>query len=153
MKNIHIIDEISEGSYPITITLYESGSSKLQLVKAIKEITKYGLKESKDIVDSIPYCPQILKTWKNINQISDIKYMLSNCVDCKYEITDVQSIRNSKLIELGICDKNDIISELVNRDIEKIISEKFNYTAITELLYNRYSEISEDKLKSILNIK
>lgn len=153
MKNIHIIDEISEGSYPITITLYESGSSKLQLVKAIKEITKYGLKESKDIVDSISYCPQILKTWKNINQISDIKYMLSNCVDCKYEITDVQSIRNSKLIELGICDKNDIISELVNRDIEKIISEKFNYTAITELLYNRYSEISEDKLKSILNIK
>jgi len=152
MSNIHIIEGKPEGSYPITLTIYKSGNNKLSLVKCIKSITEYGLKQSKEIVDSVSYTPQVLKFWKNIDQIGDIKYALSNCDECEYIMTDIQSIRNSKLIDLGICDEGDIVSELVSRDIEKILSEKFNYTTISELLYIRYIEIPEAKLKSILNI-
>ena len=37
-----------------TVVLKEAGSSKLAVVKAVKELTGLGLKESKDLVDSAP---------------------------------------------------------------------------------------------------
>ena len=37
-----------------TVVLKEAGASKLAVVKAVKELTGLGLKESKDIVDSVP---------------------------------------------------------------------------------------------------
>jgi large subunit ribosomal protein L7/L12 len=36
------------------VILKEAGASKLQVVKAVKELTGLGLKEAKDIVDSAP---------------------------------------------------------------------------------------------------
>ena len=36
------------------VMLKEAGGSKLQVVKAVKELTGLGLKEAKDIVDSAP---------------------------------------------------------------------------------------------------
>ncbi|MFD2910095.1 50S ribosomal protein L7/L12 [Flavobacterium ardleyense] len=37
-----------------TVMLKEAGSSKLAVVKAVKELTGLGLKEAKDLVDSAP---------------------------------------------------------------------------------------------------
>ena len=37
-----------------TVVLKEAGASKLAVVKAVKELTGLGLKEAKDIVDSVP---------------------------------------------------------------------------------------------------
>ncbi|WP_430615122.1 50S ribosomal protein L7/L12 [Flavobacterium sp. JP2137] len=37
-----------------TVILKEAGASKLAVVKAVKELTGLGLKEAKDIVDSVP---------------------------------------------------------------------------------------------------
>ena len=37
-----------------TVVLKEAGSSKLAVVKAVKELTGLGLKEAKDLVDSAP---------------------------------------------------------------------------------------------------
>jgi large subunit ribosomal protein L7/L12 len=37
-----------------TVVLKEAGPSKLAVVKAVKELTGLGLKESKDLVDSAP---------------------------------------------------------------------------------------------------
>jgi large subunit ribosomal protein L7/L12 len=37
-----------------TVVLKEAGASKLAVVKAVKELTGLGLKESKDLVDSAP---------------------------------------------------------------------------------------------------
>ncbi len=37
-----------------TVVLKESGASKLAVVKAVKELTGLGLKESKDLVDAAP---------------------------------------------------------------------------------------------------
>ena len=36
------------------VILKEAGASKLQVVKTVKELTGLGLKEAKDIVDSVP---------------------------------------------------------------------------------------------------
>lgn len=43
-----------EAQTEFTVVLKEAGSSKLAVVKLVKELTGLGLKESKDVVDSAP---------------------------------------------------------------------------------------------------
>jgi len=45
-------EEVVKDSYDVEIT--EAGSSKIQVIKVVKEITGKGLKEAKDIVDGAP---------------------------------------------------------------------------------------------------
>ena len=44
----------SEEQAEFDVILKEAGATKLQVVKAVKELTGLGLKEAKDIVDSAP---------------------------------------------------------------------------------------------------
>ena len=44
----------AEEQTEFTVVLKEAGSSKLAVVKAVKELTGLGLKEAKDLVDSAP---------------------------------------------------------------------------------------------------
>jgi large subunit ribosomal protein L7/L12 len=37
-----------------TVILLEAGSNKVAVIKAVREITSYGLKEAKDLVDGAP---------------------------------------------------------------------------------------------------
>ena len=46
--------EVGEEKTEFDVILKEAGASKLQVVKAVKELTGLGLKEAKDIVDSAP---------------------------------------------------------------------------------------------------
>ena len=46
--------EAGEEQTEFDVILKEAGGSKLQVVKAVKELTGLGLKEAKDIVDSAP---------------------------------------------------------------------------------------------------
>ncbi len=47
-------DAVVEEQTEFTVVLKESGASKLAVVKAVKELTGLGLKESKDLVDAAP---------------------------------------------------------------------------------------------------
>jgi len=44
----------AEEQTEFTVVLKDAGASKLAVVKAVKELTGLGLKEAKDIVDSVP---------------------------------------------------------------------------------------------------
>jgi len=44
----------AEEQTEFTVVLKEAGASKLAVVKAVKELTGLGLKESKEMVDSVP---------------------------------------------------------------------------------------------------
>ena len=44
----------AEEQTEFTVVLKEAGASKLAVVKAVKELTGLGLKESKDLVDGTP---------------------------------------------------------------------------------------------------
>jgi|TARA_B110000503_G_scaffold137333_1_gene221365 large subunit ribosomal protein L7/L12 len=46
--------DAAEEKTEFTVVLKESGPSKLAVVKAVKELTGLGLKEAKDLVDSVP---------------------------------------------------------------------------------------------------
>ncbi|MBB1138629.1 50S ribosomal protein L7/L12 [Myroides sp. WP-1] len=44
----------AEEQTEFTVVLKDAGASKLAVVKAVKELTGLGLKEAKDMVDSVP---------------------------------------------------------------------------------------------------
>jgi hypothetical protein len=140
------------GSYPVTLTIEKSGKNKIQLVKSIKKFTNLGLREAKDIVDNVTHIPQVIKVWATNQEILELKNELSICEELSYLLTDIQQNRNRKLIELGLGTKEDLVEELVERDIYELISNKFNYEQLRELLSERYDSITEIELKKIMNI-
>jgi hypothetical protein len=140
------------GSYPVTLTIEKSGKNKIQLVKSVKKFTNLGLKEAKDIVDNVTHIPQVIKVWSTNQEILELKNELSICEELSYFLTDIQQNRNRKLIELGLGTKEDLVEELVERDIYQLISNKFNYEQLRGLLSKRYDSITEIELKKIMNI-
>lgn len=44
------VEEQSE----FTVVLKEAGAKKIQVIKAVREVTSLGLKEAKDLVDNVP---------------------------------------------------------------------------------------------------
>lgn len=44
----------TEEKTEFTVVLKEAGANKIQVVKAVKEVTGLGLKEAKDLVDAAP---------------------------------------------------------------------------------------------------
>lgn len=57
------------------IVLKSAGVNKLQVVKLVKDILGYGLKESKDLVDG---APRVIKAGIQKNEAENIKNQLSN---------------------------------------------------------------------------
>jgi len=46
--------EAAEEKTEFTVVLTSAGSSKINVIKAVREVTSLGLKEAKDLVDSAP---------------------------------------------------------------------------------------------------
>lgn len=46
--------EVEEVSSTVTVTLVDCGDKKIQVLKAVREVTGLGLKEAKDLVDAAP---------------------------------------------------------------------------------------------------
>jgi hypothetical protein len=153
-NNIFISEEGKSkiGTYPVTLTIEKSGNCKLQLVKSVKFFTNLGLKDAKNLVDNVTHMPQVIKVWSTREEVLELKRGLSICDGLSYFLTDIQHNRNRKLIELGLGTKEDLVEELVERDIHELISNKFNYEQLREILSKRYDSITETELKKIMNI-
>ncbi len=68
-NNENKVDDANEKSV-FNIILKSSGNSKLSVVKLVKEITGKGLKESKDLVDTLP---STIKESLNKKEAEDLK--------------------------------------------------------------------------------
>ncbi len=143
-----VTDASQQGIVNITFTLYKPGTRKLPLVKAVKFATGLGLKISKDIVDESANYPIMFRQNLTLSQLNEFRDNLTN-TDAEYYIDDLERIRNKKLIGLGICGKSDLIEELSNMDIQKILIGGFSTTKLKEILESIYSNITEEKLKEI----
>ena len=49
-----VVEEPEEEQSEFTLTLTAVGESKINVIKAVREITQLGLKEAKDLVDAAP---------------------------------------------------------------------------------------------------
>jgi hypothetical protein len=152
MDNMHILPQRNEFTYPVTVILHSSGSQKIALVKAIKEFTYYGLFEAKSLTDNINLHQQVIKAYRTKKEIDTFKEKLLNCEGCRFDLVDIEQMRNRKLIELGIGDINDLVEELAEQDTFELLSKKISYHDVKSFLAERYKLISEENLKQILNI-
>jgi len=58
------------------VVLKSVGSSKIAVIKAVKEITGKGLKDSKDLVDAVEKEPQVIKEKVKKEEAEEIKKKL-----------------------------------------------------------------------------
>lgn len=140
-----------------TLTIYNTGSNKLNLVKAIKIFSNLRLKESKNIVDSVTINgKQIINSLCDNNQIKLTKEILNECVGCVWELNDVEKARNDKLTILGLGNREDMINLLVDFDMNRIstnihLTNYKSLESIKEILKDRYVLISDENLKKSIN--
>lgn len=135
-----------------TFILYESGQNKLALVKAIKSFGGLGLKESKDFMDDCKNHPVKFSKLAINEDIIEFKRQLDDLVGVSYEIVNFSKTRDKKLIQLGLCDKSEVIDYLVETTVAELYtSSKIGIDKLKETLAELYSEISEDNLIKIFN--
>ena len=154
---------IGPDSIPIRFVLYSPGSTKLALVKAIKFATGMGLKEAKDFIDETGTGynqtlgmigqPVMFKKYMTSIELDKFRNELSVCRGAEYDIDDREKIRNKKLIDIGIYEKGDLISELTEMSIDNLFMNGFDLQKLKELLNRIYSDLSEEKLKEIYDNK
>jgi ribosomal protein L7/L12 len=142
--------ENQEPTFNVSFVLIDSGSMKLALVKAIKDSTGMGLKESKDFVYDCEYNHIQSRFRKNMTrkELDKFRMSLSN-TNAKYTLDDISSNRNRKLIQVGIYEKSDLIDEISNMDIHKLYESELTIQKIKDLLCDIYSNLEEEKLKEI----
>lgn len=63
----------AEEKTEFNIELKEIGSQKIQVIKAVRDITQKGLKESKDLVDAAANSPQVVKENVKKEEAEEIK--------------------------------------------------------------------------------
>lgn len=141
----------------VKFKLIEPGISKLALVKAIhslRHVTGWGLKESKDFVDSTDpkYSrPGTLELNLTKLEVDEFRRSLESCDRIVFELDDTSKIRNRKLIELGFYEKDELVRELVEDDLFEILRGK-DIEKIRSILTERYSQLSENYIKQKLSI-
>lgn len=118
------------------------------LVKAIKQATGLGLKDSKDIVDYSSESPIMFRKRMSLEDLKSFRELLDQ-TDAEFTLDDISQIRRRKLVDLGLCDKTDLIEEIVNQNIHSIFKEGVSITHLSKLLTDIYSNIDETKLRKI----
>ena len=138
------------GSYPIRFILHNAGNNKLQLLKIVKSVTGWDLREAKEIVidetqkNSIMFRMNMLP-----EQLKDFRDKVTACDGVEFELDGRDRLRNRKLIELGIGDKSDVIEEIVDINIKELFTNGIDTMKIEKLLKRVYSNIDEIKIKEI----
>src|SRR5258708_28089815 len=68
---------VAEVQTEITVILSEVGEKKINVIKAVREVTSLGLKEAQDLVEG---APQTIKEGASKNEAPDIKNAIAEAV-------------------------------------------------------------------------
>lgn len=63
----------AEEKSEFTVVLAKTGDKKIEVIKAIRDITQKGLKESKDMADAADAAPQVIKEGVKKEEAEEIK--------------------------------------------------------------------------------
>ena len=66
----------TEEQSSFTVVLAVPGDKKIEVIKAVKEITQKGLKEAKDLVDASASAPQVIKEAVEKKEADELKAKL-----------------------------------------------------------------------------
>lgn len=73
VEEIKIENVTGDNSY--SVVLADPGSNKVAVIKAIRDVTGLGLKEAKDLIDSLP---SVIQTVSELSDAEDIQKTFSN---------------------------------------------------------------------------
>ncbi len=103
----------------LRIKLLEKCTNKLVFVKLIKDCSELGLKESKDICDSLHNYPDIVQNFEarqdntGVNYVKKFRNEIVNCGG-KFQISGgTEFMRDFKILDLGIGDNEDYANFIV----------------------------------------
>ncbi len=129
----------------IRLKMFNPCSTKLGFVKALKDLTRLGLKESKDIADEM-WEEQLKRgtTMKeiylegsysdNAYKIAEFKKALNSIAPRVFDVNDTEYERNRKLLSLGVAGEDDYADGIAE--------------ILTMLCYNKSVELMEKELKN-----
>ncbi len=144
----------------VDMTLIEKGDGNfLAFVKAIKDCTGLGLRESKNIADQ--FNNKIIKVCKiSVEDAGEFQYRL-NETGWIFKIESIKSKRISKLLELGLGDIDDkveniaeslskeIISRLDNHSNNKYKGPSANYITYNEFFIDLISRLDPEQIEKL----
>lgn len=68
-----VTDAPAEEKTAFNVELKEVGAQKIEVIKAVRDITAKGLKDSKDLVDAVATSPQLIKEGVKKEEAEEIK--------------------------------------------------------------------------------
>ncbi len=148
-----ILKDPRVNTIPVRFVLYNAGQSKLAVLKAIKDVLGTDLKQTKDIVDEVVSNPIMFRKYMTTEEMDIFRNRLSLCSGAVYDFDDREKIRNKKLIQLGICNKSDIVDELSEMSLDSLLMNGFNTDKLKQIFNKIYSELPEEKLRDIYENK
>ncbi|MCH7604535.1 50S ribosomal protein L7/L12 [Patescibacteria group bacterium] len=66
-------EEVVEEKSSYNIILSGVGDQKIEVIKAVRDVTEKGLKEAKDLVDAVASGPQVVKEGANKEETDELK--------------------------------------------------------------------------------
>jgi hypothetical protein len=119
-------------------------TSKLNFVKMVKDLTGYGLKESKDVCDDI-HCASNQREIEVLdveNFIREMKKNFGDYVDVYHPAYD----RDLKILLVGVGDKTDYVDAIIkliemNPDRLNTILKRFEKEDLIEILTEVYDSL------------
>ncbi len=136
--------------FPVKFRLNVPGRSKLNLVKAIKFATGWGLKESKDFVDNSSQSnPGVFTMSMTTEELMQFRNDLSE-TDADYQLDDIQKIRERKIVKLGLGTREDAVNCLIDDNIDDIFSGGVSISKIENILRSIYNMVDDNKILNLL---
>ena len=120
-------------------------TSKLNFVKMVKDLTGYGLKESKDVCDDIHFCASNQREIEVLDVENFIKQMTQNFGDY-IDVYNPFYDRDLKILLVGVGDKTDYVDaiiKLIERNPDKMdkILKRFEKEDLIEILTEVYDSL------------
>lgn len=131
----------TEGKIPATFILYSASPNKLSTVKAFKALSGLGLKDAKDCVDQTNISPIMIRLYLKKEDILKYQTLFKENGD-HFKLSGLDELRNKKLIELGIFNREDLSSEIT----ELIFLDRKNIDVNIDYIL---SYLSEEQLKQV----
>lgn len=120
--------------------------AKLSFVKAIKDLTGFGLKESKDLTDILNDRQRIngkgeitmtINSYNAENKIKEFETQINEFCKGNYIVEGRSALRQRKFLELGIEDKDGYIAYI----LEHMSDEDTRVTILSMLTIEQLKEI------------
>lgn len=135
----------TESKFKVNVTMIQSGTQRLNLVKIIKDCTGMGLKDCISQISNPTF-----EIW--VDDPISFKRRINEETDFEFMVEDKTKQRQKKIISLGLGDKDDkieIISDHLTMRMMNLINSNASFGAPKNSLYTNLSGFFDEFLSKL----